>query len=91
MDFAFQFYYPENIDALKEAGAETVFISPLTSQTLPELHALYIGGGFPETHAQELGTNRTYRDHIKQLGLRRLTHRTIRNHNKMFTETVVTG
>jgi putative ABC transport system ATP-binding protein len=30
-------------------------------------------------------------EHIKQLGLRRLTHRTIRNHNKMFTETVVTG
>jgi putative ABC transport system ATP-binding protein len=30
-------------------------------------------------------------DHIKQLGLRRLTHRTIRNHNKMFTETVVSG
>ena len=30
-------------------------------------------------------------EHIKQLGLRRLTHRTIRNHNKMFTETVVSG
>ena len=30
-------------------------------------------------------------DHVKELGLRRLTHRTIRNHNKMFTETVVTG
>ena len=29
--------------------------------------------------------------HIKQLGLRRLTHRTIRDHNNMFTETVVTG
>lgn len=30
-------------------------------------------------------------EHIKQLGLRRLTHRTIRNHNKSFTETVVSG
>jgi putative ABC transport system ATP-binding protein len=29
--------------------------------------------------------------HIKQLGLRRLTHRTIRDHNNKFTETVVTG
>ncbi|MEJ2731622.1 MAG: cobyrinate a,c-diamide synthase, partial [Deltaproteobacteria bacterium] len=46
-DSAFQFYYPENIDALKEAGAETVFISPLAEKALPELDALYIGGGFP--------------------------------------------
>jgi cobyrinic acid a,c-diamide synthase len=29
-DSAFQFYYPENIEALKAAGAETLFISPLT-------------------------------------------------------------
>jgi hypothetical protein len=29
--------------------------------------------------------------HIKQLGLRRLNHRTVRDHNNMFTETVVSG
>jgi cobyrinic acid a,c-diamide synthase len=66
-DSAFQFYYPENIDALKEAGAETVFISPLTSQTLPELDALYIGGGFPETHAKELAENESFRKELKAL------------------------
>jgi len=30
-------------------------------------------------------------DHVKQLGLRQLTHRTVRDHNRMFTETEVTG
>jgi cobyrinic acid a,c-diamide synthase len=66
-DSAFQFYYPENIDALKEAGAETVFISPLAEKTLPELDALYIGGGFPETHARELAENKHFRKELKAL------------------------
>jgi cobyrinic acid a,c-diamide synthase len=66
-DSAFQFYYPENIDALREAGAETVFISSLTSQTLPELDALYIGGGFPETHAKELAENGSFRKELKAM------------------------
>jgi cobyrinic acid a,c-diamide synthase len=66
-DSAFQFYYPENIDALKEAGAETVFISPLAEKTLPELDALYIGGGFPETHAKELAQNESFRKELKAL------------------------
>jgi cobyrinic acid a,c-diamide synthase len=66
-DSAFQFYYPENIDALREAGAETVFISSLTSQTIPELDALYIGGGFPETHAKELAENGSFRKELKAM------------------------
>jgi len=66
-DSAFQFYYPENIDALREDGAETVFISPLTSQSLPELDALYIGGGFPETHARELAQNESFRKALKAM------------------------
>jgi cobyrinic acid a,c-diamide synthase len=66
-DSAFQFYYPENIDALKEAGAETVFISPLAEKTVPALDALYIGGGFPETHAKELAENKSFRNELKAL------------------------
>jgi cobyrinic acid a,c-diamide synthase len=66
-DSAFQFYYPENIDALQAAGAETVFISPLTDKTMPELDALYIGGGFPETHAKELAQNERFRKALKAL------------------------
>jgi cobyrinic acid a,c-diamide synthase len=66
-DSAFQFYYPENLDALAAAGAETVFISPLSDEALPELDALYIGGGFPETHARQLSANKRFRKQIKAL------------------------
>jgi cobyrinic acid a,c-diamide synthase len=66
-DSAFQFYYPENLDALEKAGAETVFISPLSQRELPPLDALYIGGGFPETHAKQLSENVLFRNRIKSL------------------------
>ncbi|MGD8990658.1 MAG: cobyrinate a,c-diamide synthase [Desulfobacterales bacterium] len=64
-DSAFQFYYPENIEALRVAGAQIVFISPLAQNPLPALDALYIGGGFPETHAQQLAENIGFRDALK--------------------------
>jgi len=66
-DSAFQFYYPENIEALKAAGAETLFISPLASDTIPPIDALYIGGGFPETHAEQLAQNFKFREELKHL------------------------
>jgi len=66
-DSAFQFYYPENIEALAAAGAQIVFASPLGAQPLPALDGLYIGGGFPETHAQALAENVSFRNKIKQL------------------------
>jgi cobyrinic acid a,c-diamide synthase len=65
-DAAFQFYYPENIEALQAAGAEIVFISPLREDTLPDIDALYIGGGFPETHAQELSANAGFSRRIRE-------------------------
>ncbi len=66
-DSAFQFYYPENIDALSEGGAEIVYVSPLKDQELPELDALYIGGGFPETHAEQLSANTKFNSQLKAL------------------------
>jgi len=66
-DSAFQFYYPENIDALVAGGAEIVYLSPLTDQKLPRLDALYIGGGFPETHAEQLSVNRPFNAQLKAL------------------------
>jgi cobyrinic acid a,c-diamide synthase len=66
-DSAFQFYYPENIDALADEGAAVIFVSPLKDEELPELDGLYIGGGFPETHAQQLADNTVFRTRLKAL------------------------
>ena len=66
-DSAFQFYYPENIEALEAQGAETIIISPFASDTIPPVDALYIGGGFPETHACQLSNNLTFRKQLKDL------------------------
>ena len=66
-DSAFQFYYPENIDALAARGAEIVYLSPLKDPKLPELDALYIGGGFPETHAEALSANTGFNCQLKAL------------------------
>lgn len=60
-DSAFSFYYPENLEELERAGAEVVPLSAMRSSALPDdLCALYIGGGFPETHARELAANKSF-------------------------------
>ncbi len=64
-DAAFQFYYPENLEALVRAGAELVQISPLADGTLPDVDGLYIGGGFPETLAPALTDNRSFRRSVR--------------------------
>lgn len=57
-DSAFTFYYPENLEALEAAGATLTPVSSLTARELPDsLDALYIGGGFPETHASKISAN----------------------------------
>jgi cobyrinic acid a,c-diamide synthase len=65
-DSAFQFYYQENIEALKRAGASLIEFSALTDDLPPAINALYIGGGFPETHAAALSANEKLRQAIKK-------------------------
>jgi len=60
-DAAFGFYYPENLEALANHGARLVFCSALTDDGLPAVDALYLGGGFPETHAGRLAANRGFK------------------------------
>jgi cobyrinic acid a,c-diamide synthase len=60
-DSAFQFYYPENLEELKKRGAEIVEISAIARKKLPDIDALYIGGGFPETHAIALAENESFK------------------------------
>ncbi len=58
-DRAFCFYYQENLDILSEAGAEIAFFSPLKDDRLPPAtRAVYLGGGYPELHAEVLAGNR---------------------------------
>ncbi|KAF1075414.1 cobyrinate a,c-diamide synthase [Methanogenium sp. MK-MG] len=52
-DQAFNFYYADNFDILRRHGAELVFFSPLTD-SLPDVDALYFGGGYPELFCAEL-------------------------------------
>ncbi|UZP66215.1 cobyrinate a,c-diamide synthase [Desulfovibrio mangrovi] len=66
-DAALWFYYEENLQALRHAGAELVELSLLSSDPWPELDALYLGGGFPETLAQRIADNTGIREHIKAL------------------------
>jgi cobyrinic acid a,c-diamide synthase len=57
-DRAFSFYYEDNLDLLRENGAEIVEFSPIKDSVLPwNLHALYFGGGYPELYAAELSAN----------------------------------
>ncbi len=56
-DQAFNFYYPENLEALVSEGAELLFINSFKDR-LPRVDGLYIGGGFPEFFLKELEKNR---------------------------------
>jgi cobyrinic acid a,c-diamide synthase len=66
-DSAFQFYYPENLEELRRHGAELLEMSALTERELPaDMDALYIGGGFPETHAIALAKNKSFMRSLKK-------------------------
>jgi cobyrinic acid a,c-diamide synthase len=57
-DRAFSFYYEDNLDLLREQGAEIVPFSPIADPALPAgLDALYFGGGYPELYVRELSEN----------------------------------
>lgn len=66
-DEAFCFLYEDNLDALRESGAEVVFFSPLRDEALPpDIHGLYLTGGYPELHARALGQNSAMRESVRQ-------------------------
>jgi cobyrinic acid a,c-diamide synthase len=66
-DAAFCFYYPDNLELLREAGAEVVSFSPLHDSALPAgVDLVYLGGGYPEVHAECLASNRAMRDGLRR-------------------------
>lgn len=66
-DSVFQFYYPENLETFERLGAEIYPFSSLETDRLPQVDALCLGGGFPETHAEVLANNKTLRHDIRRL------------------------
>ena len=64
-DSAFGFYYPGDLEALREAGAELVPFDTLRDRRLPRVDALFIGGGFPETHLAALAANAELRAEVR--------------------------
>jgi len=66
-DPAFSFYYADNLDLLEQLGAELIFWSPLTDDTLPDgIQGLYFGGGFPEMFAEQLAANKSAQNAVKK-------------------------
>jgi cobyrinic acid a,c-diamide synthase len=63
-DEAFGFYYPGDLEAMQQAGAELVPIDMLHDAGLPEIDGLFIGGGFPESRMEQLQDNRVMRQAI---------------------------
>ncbi len=60
LDESFNFYYADNLDALRTHGAELVFFSPVKQPGLPEnIQGIVLGGGFPEVLADRLENNRS--------------------------------
>jgi cobyrinic acid a,c-diamide synthase len=65
-DKAFWFYYPENLEQLERMGAQLIEINAISQNSLPQLDALYIGGGFPEIQARALADNHTFRNALRE-------------------------
>ena len=64
-DRAFGFYYADDLDALRAAGATLVGFDTLADTELPNVDGLFIGGGFPESFAAELEANVPLRTKIR--------------------------
>jgi cobyrinic acid a,c-diamide synthase len=66
-DPAFSFYYEDNLDLLREQGAEIIRFSPMDDTHLPRgLDALYLGGGYPELYAEQLSSNTQMLEEVRE-------------------------
>ena len=67
LDSSFNFYYKDNLDALRREGAKLKFFSPITDRAVPSCDGLYLGGGFPEILASLLAKNQRMKKNVKKL------------------------
>ncbi len=67
LDEAFNFYYKDNLDLLKELGCELIYFSPIHDKKIPEnLDLIYFGGGYPELFLEELNRNKSFMNDLKE-------------------------
>ncbi|MEC5317831.1 cobyrinate a,c-diamide synthase [Brenneria populi subsp. brevivirga] len=71
-DEAFNFYYPDNLDLLEQAGVRIQRFSPLHDRRLPDCQMIYIGGGYPEIHAPRLAANTSMHRALQDAHRRRI-------------------
>ena len=67
LDSSFNFYYRDNLAALRREGANLKFFSPIHDEKPPKSDGIYIGGGFPEILGDLLEKNHVMRKTIKEL------------------------
>ncbi|HVJ48289.1 cobyrinate a,c-diamide synthase [Desulfitobacterium sp.] len=67
-DEAFTFYYQDALEKAEELGFVLVPFSPLHDSVLPEdLAGIFLGGGFPELHLEQLSQNQTFIQSLAEL------------------------
>ncbi len=67
-DRAYSFYYEENLEVLRAAGGEILFFAPCEGETIPEgADALYLGGGYPEVHAEAISKNTRFLEDVRKM------------------------
>ena len=71
-DEAFNFYYPDNLDLLEQAGVKIQRFSPLHDNAVPDCQMIWLGGGYPEVHAATLAANFKMHESLKQAHQRRI-------------------
>jgi len=67
LDNSFNFYYQDNLEALRREGAKIKYFSPTSDSKIPSCNGIYIGGGFPEVLGDSLQKNLKMRKMIKKI------------------------
>lgn len=66
LDEIFTFYYKETLESLEDNGAKVVPFSPYKDEEIPDVDALYIGGGYPEVFKEGLSKNKSMLESINK-------------------------
>ena len=66
LDEIFTFYYKETLESLEDNGAKIVPFSPYKDEEIPDVDALYIGGGYPEVFKEDLSNNKSMLESINK-------------------------